>query len=374
MQLRFDKGPGGAAQEFRAPVDVIRADTADEVSGALDALDRARANGHWVAGFISYEAGYALEPALADLMPDDRRMPLVQFGVYDAPLAADPLPAPSGAITDLTAGWDETRYSVAFDALRDLIGSGDIYQANLTMPMRAKMQGDLAGVYASLVDRQPVGHGVLMRQDEGPNFLCRSPELFFRTDARGRIETKPMKGTMPRGANGPEDAANKAFLQSDTKNRAENLMIVDLLRNDISRICEVGSVKVPDLFRVQSFATVHQMISTVVGQVVPGTGLGDMMRALFPCGSITGAPKIRSMQVIRQLEDHPRDIYCGTIGWAAPDGRCEFNVAIRTLIADGDDLRLNVGGGIVWDSTAPSEYEEALWKARYADISPMGHS
>ena len=177
-----------------------------------------------------------------------------------------------------------------------------------------------------------------------------------------------MKGTMPRGADPREDALNRAHLQGDVKNRAENLMIVDLLRNDLSRIAGIGSVKVPELFHVQSFATVHQMVSRVVGQLRPEVGLGGIFRALFPCGSITGAPKVRAMEIIRALEETPREVYCGSIGWAAPDGRAEFNVAIRTILRDGAQGVLNVGGGCVWDSTAESEYEEALWKARYAAL------
>ena len=196
--------------------------------------------------------------------------------------------------------------------------------------------------------------------------LSRSPELFFRTNAEGLIETRPMKGTQPRSHDPTEDAARRDFLQRDEKNRAENLMIVDLLRNDISRVAQLGSVSMPDLFAVETYATVHQMVSTVRAQLRPGVGLGEILTALFPCGSITGAPKIRAMQVLADLEPWPRDIYCGTIGWAAPDGSSCFNVAIRTLMVEHGKAVLNVGGGVVWDSTAESEYEEALWKTRFA--------
>jgi para-aminobenzoate synthetase component 1 len=210
----------------------------------------------------------------------------------------------------------------------------------------------------------------LVLQDGFPALLSRSPELFFRVDTNGLLQTRPMKGTQPRGVTLAEDEALRAFLARDPKNRAENLMIVDLLRNDLSRVSEVGSVNVPDLFRVESFATLHQMTSLVQGQLVPGTGIDGILRALFPCGSITGAPKVRAMQIIRELEPHPRDAYCGAIGWAAPDGRAEFNVAIRTLMLQDGTATLNVGGGVVYDSTAASEYEEALWKARFATGLP----
>ena len=179
-----------------------------------------------------------------------------------------------------------------------------------------------------------------------------------------------MKGTQPRSADPVEDQRNRDFLAADEKNRAENLMIVDLLRNDISRVGKAGTVKVPELFKVESYATVHQMVSRVEAQLRKGVTLSEVFTALFPCGSITGAPKLRAMQILRDLEPWPRDIYCGAIGWAAPDGRSEFNVAIRTVMLDGDQARLNVGGGVVWDSTAKSEYEEALWKSRFAQLTP----
>jgi para-aminobenzoate synthetase component 1 len=180
-----------------------------------------------------------------------------------------------------------------------------------------------------------------------------------------------MKGTAPRDADAGRDAALAAALAADPKNRAENLMIVDLLRNDIGRIAEIGSVRVPALYAVERYATVHQMVSRVTGRLRGGTSLARMLAALFPCGSVTGAPKVRAMELIRELEPWPRDAYCGSIGWAAPDGRAAFNVAIRTvtLFPDGAAV-LNVGGGVVADSTAEAEYEEALWKARFADPFP----
>jgi para-aminobenzoate synthetase component 1 len=180
-----------------------------------------------------------------------------------------------------------------------------------------------------------------------------------------------MKGTQPRFHDHIRDAQATAYLRNDVKNRAENLMIVDLLRNDISRICALGSVNVPALFDVETYATVHQMVSRVVGKLNQPITMGDVFRALFPCGSITGAPKISAMEIIRSVEQSPRGVYCGAIGWIAPDGRSEFSVAIRTILVENGNAHLNVGGGIVYDSDAMSEYEEALWKARFAKISPM---
>ena len=366
MRIRFDRGPGGAATWFAAPRRLIRADDPAGVPAALDAMDAARANGQWLAGYASYELGYVLEPRLRPLMPGNRRLPLICFGVYDGPKAAaslDPGPADLGPFQP---GWTLGDYTQAYDKAHDFIGAGDIYQTNLTFPLHTTATGSPEALYAGLSKGQPVGHGSLMLQDGLPAILSRSPELFFRTDAAGKIQTRPMKGTQPRSADPIEDAGLKLFLQNDPKNRAENLMIVDLLRNDLSRICTLGSVRVPELFRVETYATVHQMTSLIEGQLLADISLGDTFRALFPCGSVTGAPKVRAMQIIHALEQRPRDIYCGSIGWAAPDGRADFNVAIRTILIENGRADLSVGGGVVWDSTAVSEYEEALWKTRFA--------
>lgn len=366
MRIRFDRGPKGVAVWFSGPQRLIRAETPAQVPAALDAMDAARAAGYWLAGYASYELGYVLEPRLQALMPAGRRLPLIAFGVYDGPKAAEPLQQGPAALGPFSPVWTATDYKAAFDKAHDFIAAGDIYQTNLTFPLTAQASGDPLAVYAGLSRGQPVGHGSILLQNGLPAILSRSPELFFRTDASGKIQTRPMKGTQPRSADPAEDAELKIFLQNDPKNRAENLMIVDLLRNDLSRICELGSVKVPELFRVETYATVHQMISLIEGQLTPGITLGDTFRALFPCGSVTGAPKLRAMQIIRDLEQRPRDIYCGSIGWAAPDGRADFNVAIRTILLESDRADLSVGGGVVWDSTADSEYEEALWKTRFA--------
>ena len=365
MQICFDQGPAGPGTRFSAPEHVIRADEPEELPAALRALDGAIAQGCWLAGYASYELGYALEPRLETRMPVDRRLPLLCFGVYDAPVSQPVHLGPAG-LGDLAPRWDEPRYTQAFDEVKRNIGKGDIYQANLTFPIDVETFGESEALYAQLADHQAVGHGAMVLQDGLPDLLSRSPELFFRTSADGVIETRPMKGTQPRSADPLEDARRREFLKTDEKNRAENLMIVDLLRNDISRVAETGSVRVPELFSVETYATVHQMVSLVQAQLRPDAGLGDILRALYPCGSITGAPKIRAMEILNDLEPWARDIYCGTIGWAAPDGSSEFNVAIRTLMVEDGHATLNVGGGVVWDSTAASEYEEALWKARYA--------
>lgn len=370
--ILLENGPHGRPALFDRPLDMIRADTPVEVGPALAAIDAAQAAGHWLAGYASYELGYALEDRLLPLLPPDRRMPLLAFGVHDRPAEAEAFlaraasEATSAHLGPARPGWSTAHHGAALARILDYIAAGDIYQANLTMPMQAIASGSPLGLYGALRARQPVAHGAFIDFPDMPAILSRSPELFFATDASGRIETRPMKGTAPRASNPAHDAALKLELQQSIKNRAENLMIVDLLRNDISRICRAGSVKVPQLYAIESYATVHQMVSHVVGQLLPGTTPAAIFRALFPCGSITGAPKIRAMEIIRELELGPRDVYCGAIGWIGPDGASSFNVAIRTITLDGSEARFGVGGGIVADSTAAGEYEEALWKARFA--------
>lgn len=365
MQVKFDRGPDGVPVRFVDPIQIIEAQDLSDVPDALAALDAACAGNKWLAGYASYELGYALEGCLQDRLPDNRRLPLLRFGVYDAP-HKDRLVTHEASLLAAAPRWDLEAYQAAFDVVHDYIEAGDIYQANLTFPIDARFEGEIEALYGALRAVQKVGYGAQLEQIGLPTILSRSPELFFATDASGKISTRPMKGTQPRSDDREEDARRKAFLERDKKNRAENLMIVDLMRNDLSRICEIGSVKVPELFQVESFATVHQMTSLVEGQLRVGATLGDILKALFPCGSITGAPKIRAMEIINDLEPWSRDIYCGTIGWWAPDGRSEFSVAIRTLMVENNHVTLNVGGGVVYDSTATSEYEEALWKARFA--------
>jgi para-aminobenzoate synthetase component 1 len=366
LQIRFDHGPDGTACQFAQADRLIVAHRPEEVHDALVALDAARAKGHWLAGFASYELGHALETRLAASMPAVRRLPLLQFGIYAAPCPATPLQTGPAVLGDLIPDWDPVRYARAFQMVHDYICAGDIYQANLTFPLHMAALGTPQALYAALCAVQPVRYGALIEAAGLPAILSRSPELFFRTHADGRIETRPMKGTQPRSADASEDARRRLFLQSDAKNRAENLMIVDLLRNDISRVSVPGSVQVPELFSIETYETLHQMTSLITADLMPGTGLSDILRALFPCGSITGAPKLRAMQILADLETRARDIYCGSIGWAAPDGRAEFNVGIRTLMVEEGRATLNVGGGVVYDSTAAGEYEEALWKARFA--------
>lgn len=370
QRVHFDNGPDGAGLSFIGALRVIRADTPDEVMPALAAMEQAQTDGHWLAGAASYELGYLFSRKLVGLMPEERDTPLLQFGVFAAPTTGQQITATDTAtLTAPAATWSLAQYQTAFDAVKDYIAAGDIYQANLTFALHCQRTGSLDALYAALIAKQTVPHGALVDLG-GPALLSRSPELFFSIDAERNISARPMKGTAPRGGTSVEDAALIKWLHNSEKNRAENLMIVDLLRNDMSRISEIGSVKVPSLFAVETYATLHQMTSSITSKLVKNTSLTDIFRALFPCGSITGAPKIRAMQIIHELEATPRGAYCGAIGWIAPNGAMTFNVAIRTLTCFEDNsVRLNVGGGVVYDSIAAGEYEEALLKGRYAALA-----
>ncbi len=358
---------------FEQPSAIIAPHDAESFEAAFEHLQAAHDAGKWLAGFFSYEAGYLLEPKLAPLLPQDRRVPLFCLGVFDGPSEHVPAAATTptnGPIFDARAGWSFDQYEKRFDRLHNHIRKGDCYQGNLTFPVKAQWSGEALAAFDALTARQPVKYGALVSLG-GPTILSRSPELFFKIDGEGRIETHPMKGTAPRGATDAEDARLKDFLRNDEKNQAENRMIVDLLRNDISLISEVGTLEVPELFRIETYPTVHQMVSTVRAKLLPDLSIRRIFAALFPCGSITGAPKIRAMEILRELEDTARGVYCGAIGWIAPNGTMRFSVAIRTitLFADGEAV-YNVGGGVVFDSSAREEYDECLLKARFAMAPP----
>ncbi|WP_414899418.1 aminodeoxychorismate synthase component I [Rhizobium cremeum] len=363
----------GTSLLFAEPREIVTARKAEDVLPAFARLEEARRAGKWLAGYVSYEAGYVFEEKLRPLVVDDRETPLLSIGVFDAPARADhPLasapdePAADPFLTDPRAAWDFETYLERFDKLHRHIRRGDCYQANLTMPVEARWSGSARAAFWSLVARQPVHYGALI-EFGGPIILSRSPELFFSVDGDGWIETHPMKGTAPRGRSPEEDEAIVAAMLADEKTQAENRMIVDLLRNDISVISEVGTLSVPKLFDVETYPTVHQMVSHVRAKLLPDMGLPEIFRALFPCGSVTGAPKMWAMRILHELEAGPRDVYCGAIGYCDPAGPMRFSVAIRTLALFNDHRAVfNVGGGIVFDSKAEAEYEECLLKARFA--------
>ncbi|WP_407976747.1 aminodeoxychorismate synthase component I [Brucella pseudogrignonensis] len=368
-QILFRDDKAGRDVLFAAPSSIIRADTPDTFEAAWEAMQRAHEAGKWLAGYLSYEAGYLLEPKLKELLPENRKAPLLCFGVFDGPSDEALHTRSDDNITYLrepVAQWSLEDYQPKFARLHQHLREGDCYQGNLTFPVHAEWDGDPLVLFNTLAKRQPVRYATYCNLG-GPIILSRSPELFFEVDGEGYIETHPMKGTMPRGATRFEDEANRQFLMNDPKNQAENRMIVDLLRNDISLVSEVGSLDVPEIFRVETYPTVHQMISRVRAKLKGNLPLRALFAALFPCGSITGAPKISAMEILRRLETGPRDIYCGSLGWIEPGGRMRFNVAIRTIsLLEQNRAIFNVGGGVVFDSTAQAEYEECLLKARFA--------
>jgi len=376
----FRNDAAGQEVLFADPERMLIAWDAESFRACLAEAEAARRGGKWLAGYLSYEAGYLLDPALKDLLPEGRRAPLMCMGVFAGP--AEPGEAGFGDMADPSnswladprATWSEADYTKRFDRLHQHLRQGDCYQANLTFPVTARWEGDPFAIFRSMVARQPVRYGTFIDlgvDAGGPVVLSRSPELFFEVDDDRWIEALPMKGTAPRGATAGEDEAQKTFLANDPKNQAENRMIVDLLRNDISRISEVGTLDVPELFAIETYPTLHQMVSRVRARLLDGIGFGDILAALFPCGSITGAPKISAMKILNDLERTPRNVYCGAIGWVAPSGRMRFSVAIRTVsLYPGGEAVYNVGGGVVFDSTAEGEYEECLLKGRFATGKP----
>ncbi|MDO1581992.1 aminodeoxychorismate synthase component I [Rhizobium oryzicola] len=372
--LRDDRS--GQTMTFTQPLDIVTAHTSDDIIPALARLEEARRQGHWLAGYIAYEAGHIFEEKLKAMIVPNRETPLIAMGIFEAPERTANVEGgaaeagQSAGLTNPVAAWDFETYRERFARLHTHIRRGDCYQANLTMPITAHWHGDPHSLFLSLAERQPVRYGALIDLG-GPTILSRSPELFFKVDADRIIETHPMKGTAPRGATPEEDEAIIAAMLADEKTQAENRMIVDLLRNDVSVISEVGTLTVPRLFDIETYPTVHQMVSHVRAKLLPKIGLPDILRALFPCGSVTGAPKMWAMRILGELEAGPRDVYCGAIGYCDPAGPMCFSVAIRTLTLFKDGRAVfNVGGGIVYDSTAEAEYDECLLKARFA-VNPQ---
>ncbi|WP_248313113.1 aminodeoxychorismate synthase component I [Bosea sp. F3-2] len=343
---------------------IIEARSYDAVPATLAAMLDAQRAGYFLAGYAAYELGYMFEPRLAPLAPA-LNGPLIQFGVFDEPQRFDWDSVNGSAFAGcFSAFWTFDEYAARFRQAIEYIRAGDIYQVNLTFPLTGSWSGDPVALFAALRAFQPAPYGALVALGQ-ETILSLSPELFFETEG-SLIRTRPMKGTAPRGPSPEEDRRAATSLASSEKNRAENLMIVDLLRNDLSRVSEIGSVRVTDLFSVERYPTLFQMTSGVEARLRRDMQFPDLLRSLFPCGSVTGAPKIRAMEVIRELEAHPRGVYCGSIGMLSPKGEARFNVAIRTLtLARSGQATFNVGSGLVFDSEARSEYDECLLKAAF---------
>ncbi|WBH18294.1 aminodeoxychorismate synthase component I [Sphingomonas radiodurans] len=362
------RADGAPARLYHDPVEVIAAATIDAVPAALDQVRAGVAAGHHVAGFMSYEAGFAFEPRAG--AGEAAPTPLAWFGLFDGydEIADVParLPNPAGAWVGTPAPQvSRSAYDAMLTAVLDLIAAGDIYQANLTFRAHVAFAGDPLALYAAVRGRARAGWGAIVATGTD-TLLSFSPELFFRLDGDG-LTCRPMKGTARRDPDPARDAAIARGLAADEKQRAENLMIVDLMRNDLSRVAVAGSVAVPELFAVEPYPTVHQMTSTVTATLAPSNDAVDVLGALFPCGSITGAPKVRAMQVIGNVERGARGAYTGSIGRIDPSGDAQFNVAIRTLHIHGSDphATLGLGGGIVADSSADAEWDEALAKGAF---------
>lgn len=352
---------------FSGPRQILRVDRPDELPPVLDTIEEVTEAGGYVAGVLSYEAGYSFVDLPA---PPSGDGPLAWFGVYDAPTMLAPVEVERGLslldaapdVQDVRSAASRDEYVEAVERIRRHIAEGDVYQINYTAPVRFRVSGDPRSLYRRLRRRQHVPYGAYLNLGSTQILSC-SPELFLRRDGN-RVVTRPMKGTIRRGRTLDEDRRLRETLASDPKNRAENLMIVDLLRNDLSVCCEPGSVEVPELYATEPYDTVTQMTSTVEGRLRPDQGLSDLLRALFPCGSVTGAPKRRAMRLIQSLESSPRGVYCGAIGMAGPESAV-FNVAIRTAVIEEGEGRMGIGSGIVWDSSPEDEYEECALKTQF---------
>jgi para-aminobenzoate synthetase/4-amino-4-deoxychorismate lyase len=371
---------------FLSPVETLAANALTDLPHMFEQIEAELKAGLHVAGFVSYEAGqhFALERSAS--RGDAEELPLAWFGVYakpfvfdhaagafvgDAPQGADvEIELPRRAVSseqEIRLGIAEREYVAGIERIKEYIAAGDTYQVNFTDAVTVALEHDAAATFGALVEAQPVSYAALLSV-AGRQMLSLSPELFFRVEAGDgarRIVTRPMKGTMRRGLDAADDAVQAALLRADEKNLSEHVMIVDLLRNDLGRVCEMGSVRVDDLFTVERYRTLLQMTSTVSGRLREGVGWYEVFGALFPSGSITGAPKIRTMEIIKELERGLRGVYTGAIGYIAPTGEAKFNVAIRTLVVKDGTARMGVGGGVVADSEAEAEYRECELKASF---------
>lgn len=362
--------PSGRWWHFGACRELIAVYRTSEVVPALREIEtRVEHDGLWAAGFLAYEAASAFDPALRSR--ECGELPLMWFGLYAAPTLAD-LPA-SSPTSPPEFNWNASigrdGYDKAIAVIRRLIAAGDTYQVNYTFRLRAAMQEDAESLFRRMLAANHPRCGAFM--DCGRFVVCSaSPELFFMLDDR-TLESRPMKGTSGRGLWAAQDREIAAALRDSPKNRAENVMIVDMMRNDMGVVSVPGTVRVPALFSLEAYPDVWQMTSTVQSQT--DAPVSTILAAMFPPASVTGAPKVRSTQVIADLETSPRGVYTGCIGWIAPGRRARFNVAIRTAVVDRElgSVEYGVGGGIVWDSTSEDEYRECLLKSRVVTAQPQ---
>jgi len=372
---------------FVDPVQILQIHRVSEVTDLLASIPRYVQQGYYLAGYFAYECGYHIEKlGLSDYHSE--KQPLAWFGVYRQPIIynhtsgklqgvpgldsviSTPLisqHAPTPRLDNMHFDLDEAEYGENIHKIKEYICAGDVYQINFTGRHHFAFDGSPVSLYKALKSKQRVSYSAYIRA-AGQDILCLSPELFFCIKGQ-RIIARPMKGTMPRGRTQLEDQHVADLLSRDGKNRAENVMIVDLLRNDLGRLCQVGSVTVPKLFTIEKYDTLFQMTSTVEGTLKEGVDYSQVFRSLFPCGSVTGAPKIRAMEIIKELESSPRGVYTGSIGYFSPHStravRAMFNVAIRTVVLENGRGEMGVGSGIVYDSLASDEYAECTVKAHF---------
>jgi len=371
---------------FTDPVDRLEFAPQDDPVAFLRKAQAKQKQGYFLAGYLSYEFGYLLEPALADSFRSHtvssamNTLPLADLGVFEKPYIFDHLdesfqgnelwptagkqgPGTGFTIEGLRLNLKREEYLEAVGRIKSYIAAGDTYQVNYTLKLLFDFAGSIGEFYTGLRRNQSVSYGGLIKNGD-TSILTFSPELFFRKQGNV-ITVRPMKGTMARGRTAVEDREFSDFLHDDVKNRAENVMIVDLLRNDLGRLSRMGRVNVQSLFDVETYETLLQMTSTIKGEVNPSVTLEEIVRALFPCGSVTGTPKIRTMEIIRELEADDRFVYTGAIGYIGPDGDAVFNVPIRTVVLRGGKGEMGIGSGIVWDSDPVAEWEECKLKGRF---------
>lgn len=362
-----------ASWRFDGHVSTLIAETPDQVAAVLEQAEAATRQGLYAVGFVAYEAAQALNPHLPALPPRDG-LPLVWFSLFrkrQCVTVGDGLPTGRTAAPQLAPAGSQSEYEIAISRIHTAIEQGETYQINYTFPLQGTWNGNPLQLYCSLLNAQQPAFGAFL--DIGSHtVISTSPELFFSIKD-GLVTTRPMKGTAPRGRFPAEDQALREQLQQSSKEQAENLMIVDLLRNDLGQIAETGTVQTEALFEVETYPTVHQMTSTITAKLLPDAGVVTLFKALFPCGSVTGAPKRRSMEIISALEQQPRGIYCGAIGYLAPEGEACFSVAIRTLVLEKQtgQISMGVGSGITWGSDARAEYAECLNKAAFLKPRPQ---
>lgn len=361
-----------------AQLDCRRNDTPEAFWGQAENYLK---QGYFLAGWLSYELGYLLEPALQHYLSGTKdNSVLARLGVFRPPLIYDhstnefnvqsPFPAspadrqaPISQVDNLRPSMTQEIFLQAIARIKAYIAAGDTYQVNYTLKYFFDFTGSPAQLYKKLRRSQPVAYSAYLKLG-GQNILSFSPELFFRKTGT-HCQVKPMKGTMARGRSLAEDQALAEFLSTDAKNRSENVMIVDMLRNDLGRLCRMGTVATTSMFDVETFFTLHQMTSTVTGELRPQTSLKELFKALFPCGSVTGAPKIRTMEIINELETGPRGVYTGAIGYIAPNGDAAFNVPIRTVVLQDGRGEMGIGAGITHDSDPEDEWRECLLKGKF---------